>query len=182
MAQTETLRLLVNVPQQNAPDIRVGQVANVLVREFAGHPFEGRVTRTANAIDANTRTLLTEIQVPNREHKLLPGMYAEVKLISDRVNPPVLVPGEAIMTGANGLQVAMLENVSEPGYPANARRIHMQPVEVGRDYGPEVEVINGLQGWEHVVVSPSDAVEEGAIINPSSARPTPPRNRPGGQH
>ncbi|HLJ50110.1 MAG TPA: efflux RND transporter periplasmic adaptor subunit [Bryobacteraceae bacterium] len=186
MAQVDTLRILINVPQQYAPDIRVGQVANVTIREFAGHPFEGHVTRTSNAIDANTRTLLTEVQVPNREHRLLPGMYAEVKLISDRVNPPVMIPGEAILTGASGLQVAMLEDVTEPGYPPNARRIHMQNVEVGRDYGPELEIINGLQGWEHVVVSPSDAVEEGAIVNPSSARPTPPRNRPaaksGGQH
>jgi multidrug efflux pump subunit AcrA (membrane-fusion protein) len=137
------------------------------VAQFAT-PFEGRVTRTANAVDPNTRTLLTEVQVRNPKQNLLPGMYADVKLTNMRMNPPLLIPGDSIMTNANGIQVAILREATGQ-HPSGARAIHIQNVEVGRDYGPEIEVTRGLQGWEYVVVNPSDVVEEGAIVQPVNA-------------
>jgi multidrug efflux pump subunit AcrA (membrane-fusion protein) len=182
VAQIGTLRILINVPQEASTAIRAGQPAAVTVAQFAA-PFDGRVTRTASAVDPNTRTLLTEVQVQNPRQLLLPGMYAEVRLSNARTNPPMLVPSDSILTNANGIQLAILRdlkaNDARDGhrYPPDARAIHIQNVQVGRDYGPEIEITRGLEGWEYVVVNPSDAIEEGAVVEPVTA-PRPRTGRP----
>lgn len=182
VAQIGTLRILINAPQENAPTIHVGQPATVFIEEYSKQQFHGRVTRTANSIDPNTRTLLTEVQLANPQQILLPGTYAQVQLSSARTNPPLLIPGDSIITTANGIEVAILEDLKPDDkdkqgrpYPANAKRLHIQKVEVGRDYGPELEVTRGLAGWEYVVVNPSDVVEEGAVVQPVAAAIKPPR-------
>ncbi len=134
--------------------------------------------------------MLTEIQVQNPDLALLPGMYVQVRLTSPRVAPPLIVPGNSILATPQGLRVAILEDlarqdVSSPGpagaqaYPPQAKRIHLREVQVGRDFGQELEVISGLQGWEYVVVNPGDEIEEGAVVLPrASAR----AGESGGQH
>jgi multidrug efflux pump subunit AcrA (membrane-fusion protein) len=159
LAQIGTLRILINVPQTDAAGIRVGQDADVLLAEFPGRPFSGRVTRTANSLDINTRTLLTEVEVQNPQSALLPGMFAQVRLRSQRAHPPVLIPGDAVIAGAEGLSVAILRD----------SRIHIQRIQEGRDNGTQVEVTSGLEGWEYVVVNPSDVVHEGVLVHPAAA-------------
>jgi RND family efflux transporter MFP subunit len=159
VAQIGTLRILINVPQTDAAGIRVGQDADVLLAEFPGRAFSGHVTRTASSLDINTRTLLTEVQVPNPQSTLLPGMFAQVRLRSQRPNPPVLIPGDAVIAGQEGLSVAILRD----------SKIHIVRIEEGRDNGTQVEVTRGLEGWEYVVVNPSDVVREGALVRPAAA-------------
>ncbi len=199
IAQTNTLRILINVPQDATPSIRVGQGAKILVQNFAGKPFEGRLTRTANSIDLSTRTLLAEVDVANPGGILLPGMYAQVELVSDRAHPPLLAPGDCIVTEASGLQVAVVGNISQQPsasaqsndtgqqkqenqrYPADARQIFLRSVQVGRDYGPQIEIVSGLQDGDVVVVNPSDVVQEGAIVRPRFAPPAQTNVPRGGQ-
>lgn len=188
IAQIERLRILINVPQQNAPAIRVGLPAELFVQEFSKRKFEGRVTRTASALDMISRTMLTEVQLSNPDHALLPGMYAQVRFLSTRSDAPLLVPGDALIARADGIFVAVLQDPSEDQLARvageqqrrKAKRIHIQKVEVGRDYGTETEIMSGLQGSEYVTVNPSDAIREGALIVPTGAPPAEKRSERSG--
>jgi RND family efflux transporter MFP subunit len=159
IAQTGTLRTYVNVPQASASSIRVGQTAHLTVSNMPGRQFTGAVARTANALDPNSRTLLVEVQVPNAEGALLPGMYAQVDLSSTRSNPPLLVPSEALITRGEGATVALVR----PDHT-----VHIQPVQVGRDYGDRLEVISGLEQGDIIIPNPGDAAREGLKVNPVS--------------
>lgn len=194
MAQINILRILVNVPQESAPSIQVGESASVFAQGYANQSFPGRVTRTSNSIDLNTRTLLTEVDVENPHQMLLPGTYAQVQIQHVRLNPPLLVPGDSIIAGPSGLQIATLTDIKQNPdeqqhyYPPDARQIHIVTVQVGRDYGAEIEIVSGLKGDELVVVNPSDVVQEGAVVKPQQApssegnqsRRTPSEKQPGG--
>jgi multidrug efflux pump subunit AcrA (membrane-fusion protein) len=207
MSEFGTVRVLVNVPQGSAPSIHVGQGATVLAEEFPRRTFTGKVTRTTNAFDPGGRTLVTEVDVANPTGVLMPGMYTRVHLLEDRKQPPLLIPGEAIITTPNALQVAVLmpptaqqlevlqrkENelrTTAKGTasrragefpPVNqARRIHLQTVTVGRDYGPVIEIRSGLEGWEYIVVNPTDDTQEGVLISPRTAPPLSPDALPQG--
>jgi len=172
IAQIGTVRILINVPQSDAPGLRVGQSADVLVREFPGRVFPGRVTRSTSSLDINSRTLLTEVDVPNPQSILLPGMYAQLRLHIPRTAPPILIPGDAIIAGPEGLSVAIVTEPARRLDDTAARQIHIQRIEVGRDYGAQSEVTQGLEGWEYVVVNPSDVVHEGALVRPAAAPKT----------
>jgi multidrug efflux pump subunit AcrA (membrane-fusion protein) len=159
VAQTGVVRILENVPQASAPGIQPGLPADVTVTEFPGRKFEGKVVRTSNALDATSRTMLVEVQVVNRDGRLLPGMYAEVRFRYHRESPPLLVPGDALIAGASGMRVAVLTDGQD-----GSRKVHIQPVTTGRDYGAQTEILAGLQGGETVVVNPGDDVREGALV------------------
>jgi multidrug efflux pump subunit AcrA (membrane-fusion protein) len=163
VAQIGTIRILANVPQSSAPGIVVGMATEVSVNEFPGRRFSGKVTRTTSSLDPNSRTLLVEVQVTNRDGKLLPGMYADVHFHTHRDAPPLLVPGDSLIAMNSGLQIAVL---TDDG--SGAKKIHLQPLTIGRDYGAETEVISGLQGDEMVVVNPGDDVREGALVRADS--------------
>jgi multidrug efflux pump subunit AcrA (membrane-fusion protein) len=180
IAQISVLRVLVSVPEVDAPGIRIGQPAVIRLQAFPKRQFEGRVTRTANAVDIGSRTMLTEIQVQNSDLVLLPGMYVQVWLLNTRPEPPLMIAGSSVLATPRGLRVAVLVDLQPqdrpPGpagqsrtYPPDARRIHLQEIQVGRDYGQEIEVFSGLQGWEHIVLNPGDEIEEGAIVRPSAS-------------
>jgi RND family efflux transporter MFP subunit len=157
IAQTNVLRTFLNVPQAEAGAIRVGQPARISVPDLPGRQFTGTVTRTSNSLDPATRTLLVEVQVPNRESILLPGMYAQVDLITSRKDPPLVIPGDTLVVRPDGTQVALVT----PG-----QTIHFQRIDLGRDYGDRIEVVSGLQLGQRVVVNPGDAVREGAKVKP----------------
>jgi multidrug efflux pump subunit AcrA (membrane-fusion protein) len=197
MAQVDRVRVLINVPQENAPTVRPGQAATILVREFAGHKFAGTVTRTSLSLDQTTRTLLTEVQAANPQALLMPGMYAQVQLSDTRPSPPLMVPGDSIIASSEGLQVAVLVDLTpedrrkleerfasrkkESGKAAEglklrqsedleqARKISLRAVQVGRDYGTLTEITAGLQGGQTIVVNPGDDTREGAFILPKQA-------------
>ena len=173
IAQVDRLRVYVSVPQDNAQAIQLGANASVFIQEFADR-FPGHVARTARAIDPLSRTLLTEVQVGNEKRMLMPGMYAQVRFTTARSNPPLLVPGETIITRSGGTSVAMLseltdedkQRLADPADAQCARKVHLQPVVVGRDYGTEVEIAKGLRGGEFVLLNPGDASTEGAMLLP----------------
>jgi multidrug efflux pump subunit AcrA (membrane-fusion protein) len=173
VAEISRLRVLVSVPQTDAPGIKVGQSADVSVQELPNRTFPGKVTRTSNSLDAASRTLLTEVQVANPTGILLPGMYTLVKFITDRTDPPFLVPDAALVVEANGTQLAVLEPLSEQEQAntkwQGARRVHFQKVQPGRDYGIELEILSGLKGTEEVAVDPGDSVKEGVIVRPAAS-------------
>ena len=154
LAQADTVRILTSVPQSAAPAVRVGQAAEVTVQELGGEPFRGRVTRTAQALDPATRTLPVEIQVANRDGRLLPGMYAQVALTLTRAQPPLLVPANTLIIRADGPQVATVVD----------GRIRVARVRLGRDFGTEVEVLDGVAPHALLVVNPGDEVTDGAAV------------------
>lgn len=157
IAQTNVLRTYVNVPQADADSVRVGQTALVMISELPGRQFTGTVTRTSNALDPATRTLLTEVQVPNQAGSLLPGMYSQVDLTTPRKDPPLMIPGDTLVVRPDGTQVATI---------TPSHTIHFQRIELGRDYGDRIEVLSGVQAGQQVVVNPGDVVREGAKVNP----------------
>jgi RND family efflux transporter MFP subunit len=157
IAQTATLRTYVNVPQTNASSIRPGQVARISVSNLPGRTFTGAVARTANSLDPTTRTLLVEVQVPNPDGALLPGMYAQVDLSSPRIDPPLLVPSDALIVRAEGTEIALVR----PDHT-----IHLQKIEVGRDYGDRLEVLGGLKEGDVIVQNPGDVAREGIKVDP----------------
>jgi RND family efflux transporter MFP subunit len=161
IAQTDRLRTYVNVPQSDADSVHVGQVAPLAILDLAGHQFAGTVTRTANALDPATRTLLTEVQVANSGGLLLPGMYAQVDLTTPRKNPPMLIPGDTLVVRSNGPQV---------GVVGADHIVHFQRLQLGRDFGDKIEVLSGLEPGMQVVVNPGDTVQEGAKVNPAPLR------------
>jgi RND family efflux transporter MFP subunit len=167
MAQIDVLRVLVDVPEESAPFVRVGQAAALSLPAFPGRTFAGRVARTANALNSNTHTLLTEVDLRN-PGELMPGMYAQVRLENRRKETPLLVPGSSIIVRAEGTQVAVLQD-GENG----AKRIHLQAVAIGRDYGVTTEITQGLRGGEYIVATPGDAVREGALVRMAEAPPAP---------
>jgi RND family efflux transporter MFP subunit len=134
------------------------------VSNLPGRRFSGAVARTANALDPATRTLLVEVHVPNPDGVLLPGMYAQVELSSYRAHPPLLIPSEALITSGDGTQVALVRS---------DRRVHLQNIVVGRDYGDRIEVMSGLQDGDAIIASPGDVVHEGTEVDPIpvNARP-----------
>jgi len=157
IAQMSVLRTYVNVPQSDSDSIHVGQTAQLTVSNLPGRKFSGTVARTANSLDPNSRTMLVEVQVQNKDGVLLPGMYALVDLSSSRATPPVLLPGDALIVRADGTEVAEVR----PDHT-----IHLQRIQVGRDYGDKLEIISGLQPGDLVIANPSDTVREGVKVDP----------------
>jgi RND family efflux transporter MFP subunit len=160
IAQTRVLRTFVNVPQANADSIQVGQPAQLTVSNRPGRRFTGTIARTAEALDPNSRTMLVEVQVPNADGALLPGMYAQVDLSSPRANPPLLLPSDSLIIRAEGPEVALVR----PDHT-----VHFQKIQVGRDYGDKLEVVGGLQQGDSVIANPSDIVREGVQVEPVPA-------------
>jgi RND family efflux transporter MFP subunit len=157
IAQMGVLRTYVNVPQSNSDSIHIGQTAQLTVSNLPGRKFSGTVARTANSLDPNSRTMLVEVQVQNKDGVLLPGMYALVDLSSSRATPPMLLPGDALIVRADGTEVAEVR----PDHT-----IHLQRIQVGRDYGDRLEIISGLKPGDLVIANPSDTVREGIKVDP----------------
>ncbi len=164
IAQMDTVRLLVDVPQGAVTNVHTGVPAEVSIRELGARAFQGKVSRTADALDPASRTQRVEVWVPNPDGALLPGMYAEVRFQLTRSQPPVVVPASVIVVRSEGPQVALLG-------PDSA--VHFKPVTLGRDYGGQVEIVSGVAEGDRLVLSPSDDVLDGsrahAVANPEDA-------------
>jgi hypothetical protein len=156
IAQTRVLRILVSVPESYASSLRAGMPAQIFVQERTGKPISGTVTRAASSIDQNTRTMLTEVDIDNRDGSLYPGMYAVVTFIQVRGEPPLTIPGDAVVVREDHTSVATVRD----------QKIKMVPVEIGRDYGPSVEILAGVREGDWVVTTVSDAVRDGIKVNP----------------
>ncbi len=157
IAQIDTLRTYLNVPQANASEVRVGQPARLSVSNLPGRQFAGSVARTASALDPATRTLLVEVRVPNPSRALLPGMYARVELTGTRANAPLRIPSDALIARGEGTEVAVVRD---------GHTVHLQKIEVGRDYGDHLEVVGGLSEGQTIIANPGDVVREGLQVQP----------------
>lgn len=156
VAQVDRLRILVSVPEGYASSIHRGQPATLRFQEFPASQFNGLVTRTASSIDQNTRTLLTEVQVDNRKGQLLNGMYTVVTFGPSSTGPgPITISGDAVAVRNGKNIVAVLHDGT----------IHIQPIDVGRDFGPVLEVLDGLSPGDTIASSVTDDVVEGAKVN-----------------
>ncbi|MCU1235474.1 MAG: efflux transporter, family, subunit [Candidatus Solibacter sp.] len=160
VAQTGTLRIYVNLPQTDADSVKPGQRADISIAELTGRKFTGTVTRTSNALDPTTRTLLTEVQVPNSGGVLMPGMYAQVDLTVPRKNPPLLIPGDTLVVRADGPQVAVVRPDAT---------VHFTRITLGRDFGDRLEALTGLEEGQQLAINPSDVVREGVKVKPVAA-------------
>jgi membrane fusion protein, multidrug efflux system len=182
IAQTDTVRVYIGVPQAYAGTIHPGQVTDVTVQERPGRPYLGRVTRSAEAIDASTRTLLTEVDILNTDRSLLPGMYAQVHFHFTRGTPPLELPANALIFRAAGPQVAVVTRDTT---------VRLHPLDIVRDYGPTLEVASGVSEGDLVVVNPSDDIHDGSRVRlraspaigtaPGDERPATPLPPPSGQ-
>ena len=156
LAQISPIRIYVDVPEIYAASVRSGTAAGIEVASLPGQRFSGNVVRTADAIDPATRTLRTEIDVPNPGGKLLPGSYAQVHFAAAFTAPRMSVPVNALLFRAEGTRAAVV---------GNDGKVHLRPVTIGRDYGTTVEILGGLNPNDAIVLNPSDSLEEGQAVN-----------------
>jgi RND family efflux transporter MFP subunit len=152
IAQSGTLRIQVDVPQSEAVNIEDGQKAAVDVKEQLGRLYTGTVIRNAGALNNAARTMLTELQVDNSDGSLLPGMYAQVKFTLPEQRTSLIIPTSSLVVDHGGMHVVTV---------ARNHTVHFVPVTIGKDMGKEVEILNGLNGSEPLVSSPSDLLNEG---------------------
>jgi RND family efflux transporter MFP subunit len=162
IAQTDPIRVFVSVPEAAAASMKRGLQAYINLSQFPGEKFVGEVVRTAGAFDPATRTLLTEVDIPNPEHRLLPGGYAQVHLKVAGIGARLQVPVNALLFRAEGLRAAVVD--------AN-HRVHLRAVVVGRDFGTALEVLQGLSKDDWIVVNPPDSIEEGQEVRVAPAEP-----------
>ena len=155
IADTSMLRVFVDVPETYAASVHVGMPADVSLNTYGAKPITGTVARTADALDPNTRTLRTEIDVPNAEQRLVPGVYANVTLQVSTATRNYVVPANVLLFRAEGLRVALVDG---------QEHVHLQPVTLGRDFGNTVEISEGLSDGDRVVLSPPDSLYEGQQV------------------
>lgn len=159
VTQTDPLRLYVNVPQTYAQLIKGGQSVVVTQAELRGQKFQGQIARTAASIDASSRSMQVEISLPNAAGTLLPGAFVQVALPL-AASKGFSIPNNALIIRADGVKVATIDGKN---------RVHLKPLQLGRNYGVNVEVVDGLVGGERLVLNPSDAISEGDEVSFSAA-------------
>ncbi|HZQ43792.1 MAG TPA: efflux RND transporter periplasmic adaptor subunit [Acidobacteriaceae bacterium] len=157
IAQTQRLRVLVSVPEGYVTSIHAGGHAQLSFQEYPGVNFTGDITRTADSVDPNTRTMLTEVQVDNHNGKLVPGMYTVVTFPpAQGIEGPLLVSADAIVIRHDQTTIAKIVN----------GKVRMVPVTIGRDLGDVVEILTGLQAGDVIVTNVTDDVVDGAEVQP----------------
>ena len=171
IAQTDPLRLYVDVPEASTRSIQPGVEADLHVPAYPDRVFHGEIVRSAGALDITSRTLRTEIRVPNPDGTLLPGTFAEVRLNLVDGAPAILIPANTLIVNASGTQVALVETID------GQDKIHFLPVKVGRDFGTEVEIIEDVKEGDRLVANPPSDLTEGAVVTakplPQPAAPAP---------
>jgi RND family efflux transporter MFP subunit len=152
IAQSGTLRIQVDVPQSQAVNIHEGQKASITIKERLGREYSGTVVRSAGSLDSAARTMLTEVQVDNRDGSLLPGMYAQIRFTLAAQRTSVVIPTSSLIVDQSGLHVVVVR----PNH-----KLHFVPVVIGKDMGTQVEVLSGINASDALVSSPSDLLHEG---------------------
>jgi RND family efflux transporter MFP subunit len=151
----QTLRVFVNVPQVYAPDAKAGVMATLVLPQFPGRTFRGKLVRTSDAVDPATRTLLAEVDVDNRSGELLPGSYTEVHLKVANPAPALIVPVSALILEPDGLHVGIVDAT---------QHAHIVRVTPGRDSGSTMEILGGLQPGQQVIANPPDSLTDGEQV------------------
>jgi RND family efflux transporter MFP subunit len=160
-----TLRVFINVPQVYVPDAKNGVTASLTLPQYPGRTFQGKLVRSSNAVDPTTRTLLAEVDVNNKSGELLPGSYTEVHLNVANAQPALIVPVSAVILEGDGLHLATVDS---------NHRAHIVRVMPGRDFGPTVEILTGLQQGQMIISNPPDSLTEGEevrVVSGNGAKP-----------
>jgi membrane fusion protein, multidrug efflux system len=160
IARVSPLRVYTSVPQAYSPYIHVGEATYVTLQEFPGQRFSATVARTADAIDVNTRTLLTEVDVPNKDGRLLPGSFGEVHFAVGANMNKVTIPVNAMLFRAEGPRAAVV---------GSDNKVQLRPINIGKDYGTTLEILGGVTTSDQVIINPADSLEEGQQVNVAAA-------------
>ena len=162
LAKVDPVRVFTNVPQAYSPAIKNGMPAYITLQEIPGEKFKGTVARTAEAIDPATRTLLTEVDVPNKDGRLLRGSFGEVHF-SPKINAQkVTVPVNAMLFRQEGPRLAVV---------GADNKVQLRPITIGRDYGSTLEVLGGVSLEDRVIINPADSLEDGQKVNVATEAP-----------
>ncbi|MCO5400494.1 efflux RND transporter periplasmic adaptor subunit [Ralstonia soli] len=166
LAQTDPLRIYLYVPQAYSQQVKVGQDVAVTLAELPGQTFHGTIARASGAIDAATRTMQVEVQLPNKEGRLLPGAYVQVAIKGKTTGADVdtnadasastafIVPTNTLLFRKEGPRIAIAQN----------GRVDLRPVTIGRDYGRTVEIVSGLKATDALILNPADSIEQGEAV------------------
>lgn len=164
IAVTDPVRVIVSVPQDTAPSVKPGTAANVTVREFPGATFTGTISRAAGALDTETRTMKTEIRIPNPDGKLLTGMYSYVSLSLPSPHKVYELPATALYNDAQGTRLVTIDGED---------RVHYVTVVIERDAGATIEIASGLDGSERVLKLADASLKEGNKVEVGAAPEAP---------
>ena len=154
IAQSGTLRIQIDVPQSEAVNIQDGQKASIDVKERLGREYTGTVVRSAGSLDSAARTMLTEVQIDNRDGSLLPGMYAQIKFTLSEPRTSLIIPTSSLVIDQSGMHVVTVQD----------NKVRFVPVVIGRDMGTQVEILRGIQSCDTLVASPSDLLHDGQNV------------------
>jgi RND family efflux transporter MFP subunit len=171
IARVDPLRVYTSVPQAYMPYIKIGSNTTVTLQEFPGQKFTGKIARTAESIDPATRTLLTEVDVPNKDGRLLPGSFGEVHFAVGSNVDKVTVPVNAMLFRSQGAQVAVI---------GPDKKVQLKQLTIGKDYGTSLEVLDGVSVQDQIVINPPDSLENGQQVNLAAA-PSPGQGQTGQQ-
>lgn len=160
LAQTGTLRIYVRVPETAARSVRPGQTAELTMREIPGRTFPAKVVRTSGAMSADSRTLLTELEVDNSRGEILAGSYAQVRFTDAGPEPALTLPSNTLLFRAEGPQVGIVNGDG---------KVELRQVALGRDFGPTVEILSGVTQTDRVILNPSDSLVSGTIVEVARA-------------
>jgi RND family efflux transporter MFP subunit len=155
LAQIKPLRIYINVPENMAQDVAVGASAQLRFNEFPGREFSGKVVRTSGAIDPNSRTLLTEVDVPNESGELFPGAYTQVRLVTGNNNRSVLIPANTLLFRSEGAAVGVVNQNNV---------VELKKIKIGRDLGTQLEITEGLSLDDRLIINPSDSLAVGQKV------------------
>ena len=156
LAQSDPVRVFVNVPQSDVSRVQPGTSATVKVDEYPDETFTGKVTRDAGAFDQSSRTILLEVDVPNPNAQLYAGMYAHVTLAAPSTNQLLYLPDNAILVDSKGTRIATVDA---------SHKIHFKEVTLGRDFGTKTEIVGGLSPGDLVIQNPTDDLQEGMTVS-----------------
>jgi RND family efflux transporter MFP subunit len=172
LAQVDPIRVYVSVPEADAASIRVGAAASLQLSQSPGEQIDGRIVRTSGVIDPETRTLLTEINVPNHGGRVMPGGYGQVRLSVAHSAARLQLPVNALLFRAEGVRAAVVDA---------SNHVRLRPVQIGRDFGSAVEILQGVAAEDWVILNPADSLDDGQEVmvehpkgpGPGAARSTP---------
>jgi RND family efflux transporter MFP subunit len=163
MAQTSPLRVYINVPQTFSRFVKEGVKAELTLNELPGRKFPAHVTNTAGAIDPTSRTLLTELEVPNETEELLPGAYAQIILKLEGDTGLVTIPSNTLLFRSEGASVGV---VGADG------KVEIRKIVINRDLGDKLQVSQGLSESDQVILNPSDGLANGMAANIATPKPS----------
>ncbi|MEO8482182.1 MAG: efflux RND transporter periplasmic adaptor subunit [Acidobacteriota bacterium] len=165
LAQIDPIRVYVTVPEMDAASIRVGDPASLELSQYPGQRIDGKIVRTSGVIDPATRTLLTEINVPNHGNRLMPGGYGQVHLKPARSVARLQLPVNTLLFRAEGVRAAVVDA---------SNHVRLRAVQIGRDFGATVEILQGISADDWIVLNPADSLDEGQAVSVERPKAAPP--------